>query len=56
MDAVGRFKKGSALAEKAEKVFLTHMVQQNIDPSDMLDCTLISDSFPLKSIAPTALG
>ena len=25
-DAVGRFKKGSALAEKAEKVFLTHMV------------------------------
>ena len=25
-DAVGRFKKGSALAEKAEKVFLAHMV------------------------------
>ena len=24
---VGRFRKGSALAEKAEKVFLTHMVR-----------------------------
>ena len=28
MDAVGRFKKGSPLAEKAEKVFLTHMVSK----------------------------